>query len=163
VNKETQSIIRNIQNVLNGEPWFGRPVFSILNEIDPKIVFKKPALSSGKPNAGSHSIADLLYHMITWSEFCLKQIDQADKKLIEEIQSRDWRDINPSIHSWQKGLDEFRTIHEHIIEALQSKEDEWLKEKVHFRNFNFRFMLNGLIQHDIYHIGQIAYVKKLLS
>jgi uncharacterized damage-inducible protein DinB len=156
MNKETQSIIRNIQNVLNGEPWFGKPVFTILNEIDPKIVYKKP-------DADSHSIAELLYHMITWAEFCLRQVEKADKKLIEEIQSRDWRDINPSVHTWKGGLDELKFAHDQLIEALETKDDEWLKEKVHFRNFNYRFMLNGLIQHDIYHLGQIAYVKKLLS
>ena len=156
MNKETQSIARNLQNILNGEPWFGRPVFAILNEIDPAIVYKKP-------NANSHSIAELLYHMITWAEFCLRQVEKADKKLIEEIQSRDWRNIDPSVHTWKKGLEELKTIHEQIIGLLESKEDEWLKEKVHSRNFNYRFMLNGLIQHDIYHLGQIAYVKKLLS
>jgi uncharacterized damage-inducible protein DinB len=156
MNKEVQSISRNIQNILNGEPWFGRPVFAILNEIDPKIVYKKP-------DGDSHSIVELLYHMITWAEFCLRQVEKADKKLIEEIESRDWRDINPSIHTWQNGLDELKIIHDQLIEALESKDDEWLKEKVHFRNFNYRFMLNGLIQHDIYHLGQIAYVKKLMS
>jgi len=156
MNKETQSISRNIQNILNGEPWFGRPVFAILNEIDPKIVYKKP-------DGDAHSIAELLYHMITWAEFCLRQLEKADKKLIEEIQARDWRNIEPSVHPWKNGLEELRTIHDQIIEALESKDDEWLKEKVHFRKFNYRFMLNGLIQHDIYHLGQIAYVKKLLA
>lgn len=156
MNKETQSISHNIQNVLNGEPWFGRPVFAILNEIDPNLVYKKP-------NAHSHSIAELLFHMITWAEFCLRQIERADKKLIEEIESRDWIKIDPSVHTWKKGLEELKTIHDRIIEELEAKDDEWLKEKVHFRNFNFRFMLNGLIQHDIYHLGQIAYVKKLLA
>lgn len=156
MNKEVQSISRNIQNILNGEPWFGRPVFAVLTEIDPAIVYKKP-------NANSHSLAELLYHMITWAEFCLRQTEKADKKLIEEIESRDWRNIDPSVHTWKKGLEELKTIHEQIIGLLESKEDEWLKEKVHFRNFNYRSMLNGLIQHDIYHLGQIAYVKKLLS
>jgi hypothetical protein len=31
------------------------------------------------------------------------------------------------------------------------------------RSFNYRFMLNGLLQHNIYHLGQIAYVKKQLD
>ncbi len=156
MNKEIHSIIRNLQNVLNGEPWFGRPVFAILNEINSAIVYKKP-------NANSHSLIELLYHMITWAEFCLKEVEKSDKKLIEEIESRDWIQIEPSKHTWAKGLDELKNIHDRIIEALEPKEDEWLKEKVSLRNFNYRFMLNGLIQHDIYHLGQIAYVKKLLS
>ncbi|OQY93312.1 MAG: hypothetical protein B6D37_11685, partial [Sphingobacteriales bacterium UTBCD1] len=163
MNKEIHSIIRNLQNVLDGAPWYGKPVFTILHEIDPRIVYKKPALQDGRPNAHSHSIAELLYHMITWTEFCWRQVEKADKKLVEEIQSRDWRDINPSVHNWQQGLEELRTLHDHIIAELESKEDEWLKEKVHSRNYNYRFMLNGLIQHNIYHIGQIAYVNKLFS
>ncbi len=163
MNKETQSIIRNLQNILNGEPWYGKPVFTILNEIDPRIVYKKPSLPEGKHNSDNHSIAELLYHMITWAEFCRRQIEKADKKLIEEIESRNWQRIDPSVHTWNKGLEELRSLHDQVIDELGSKNDEWLKEKVHSRNFNYRFMLNGLIQHNIYHIAQIAYVKKLLS
>ena len=156
MNKETQAIIRNLQNVLTGEPWYGRSVYVILEEINPSIVYKKP-------NEKSHSLIELLYHMITWAEFTLKQMEKADKEKIQKIEGRDWIIIDPSIHTWEKGLAELKNIHEKIIAILQSKDDEWLKEKVSLRNFNFRFLLNGLIQHDIYHLGQIAYVKKLLT
>ena len=154
--KETQSIIRNLQNVLTGEPWYGRAVYKILQEINPVIFYKKP-------NYNSHSHAELLYHMITWSEFTLKQIEKAGKEEIEKIEGRDWIIIDPTIHTWQKGLEELKSIHEKIIALLQLKDDEWLKEKVNFRDFNNRFLLNGLIQHNIYHIGQIAYLKKQLD
>ena len=154
--KETQSIIRNLQNVLNSEPWYGRAVYKILEEITSEIVHKKP-------NDKSHSLIELLYHMITWAEFTLMQIKGAGKEEIEKIESRDWISIDPSAHTWQKGLIELKSIHEKIIELLQPKEDEWLKEKVNFREFNYRFLLNGLIQHNIYHIGQIAYLKKQLD
>ena len=53
--------------------------------------------------------------------------------------------------------------HQHIIALLQTKDDEFLKEIVDYRKYNFRFLLNGLIQHNIYHIGQIAYIKKILA
>jgi hypothetical protein len=75
----------------------------------------------------------------------------------------DWREIDPKNHTWEKGVDEFRKIHEKIIAILETKEDSFLKEIVPGREFNFRFMLNGLIQHNIYHLGQIAYLKKLLT
>ena len=41
MNNETQSIIRNLQNVLTGEPWYGRAVFKILEEIDSAHLYKK--------------------------------------------------------------------------------------------------------------------------
>ncbi len=41
MNKEIQSIIRRIENVNSGEPWFGRAIYSILEETDPKKVLAK--------------------------------------------------------------------------------------------------------------------------
>ena len=155
MNKELQSIIRNLQNTLEGEPWFGRPVYTILQEIDPTIVFKKP-------NENSHSLIDLLYHMITWADFTLRRIEgdtEMDMKASEDL---DWRTIDPKIHEWNKGLKEYKSIHTKIIEKLQDKDDDFLKQEVDYRKYNFRFLLNGLIQHNIYHLGQVAYLKKLL-
>jgi hypothetical protein len=58
---------------------------------------------------------------------------------------------------------QLKEAHEQIINLLRHKDDGFLSEMVDFRKYNFRFLLNGLIQHNIYHLGQIAYVKKLLS
>ena len=151
-----QSIIRNLIQVNSGEPWFGRAVFTILDEIDPAIVHQKP-------NENSHSLIQLLYHMNTWAEFTLKSIEKTGKEDIAAIEQMDWREIDPTIHSWQKGLVEFKNANEKIIALLETKNDEFLKEMVGHRKYNFRFLLNGLIQHNIYHLGQMAYVKKLLS
>jgi uncharacterized damage-inducible protein DinB len=156
MNKEIQSIIRSIENTNNGTPWYGRPVYELLEEIDPAIVYKKP-------NENSHSLADLLYHMITWSDFALKRIEGDKEKDMAAFEKMDWRMIDPAIHTWKKGLTEFRYIHKKIIQLLEKKDDEFLKEIVDYRNYNFRFLLNGFIQHNIYHIGQIAYLKKLLE
>lgn len=156
MNKEMQSIISNLKRVNSDEPWFGRAVYTILDEIDPSIVHKKP-------NDNSHSLIELLWHMNTWAEFTLKSIDKAGKENISAIEKMDWREIDPTIHTWQKGLAEFKKINEQIIALLEKKDDAFLKEMVDQRKYNFRFMLNGLIQHNIYHLGQVAYVKKLFS
>jgi hypothetical protein len=74
----------------------------------------------------------------------------------------DWRQIDPEKHTWEKGLAELKTIHEKILQLLEEKDDEFLKEKVDYRNYQFRYLLNGLMQHNIYHAGQIAYITKYL-
>lgn len=154
--KETQSIIKNLQTTLNGQPWFGRAVFPIMEEADETKIHIHPGDTQ-------HSLAELLFHMITWSAFCLKHLEKAPADELKEIEKRDWREIDPGIHSWKKGMIELKTIHSKIISILETKEDDFLKEMVPNREFNFRFMLNGLIQHNIYHLGQVAYVKKLLG
>jgi len=156
MNREIQSIIRNIENTLDGEPWYGRPVYSILREIDSSIAYKKP-----KPD--SHSLIDLLYHMLTWSEFTLKRIENDKINDLAAFEKLDWREIDPEIHDWDEALATFIATHQQIVALLQTKDDTFLGGTVDYRQYNFRFLLNGLIQHNIYHLGQIVYLKKLLT
>jgi uncharacterized damage-inducible protein DinB len=155
MNKEIQSIITNLEKINTSQPWYGRAVYEMLDEIDPAIVYKKPNKQ--------HSLAELLYHMITWADFTLHRIKGDKEKDMAAFEELDWREIDPKIHTWKKGLTEFKAIHKEIIRLLNEKDDAFLKEMVDYRKYNFRFLLNGLIQHNIYHIGQVAYVKKLLQ
>ena len=60
-------------------------------------------------------------------------------------------------------MSEFKRVNKKIIAVLKTKNDEFLKEIVDYRKYNFRFLLNGMMQHHIYHLGQVAYINKLLS
>jgi uncharacterized damage-inducible protein DinB len=154
--KEIDSIIRNLQNTLEGEPWFGRAVYELLGEIE-------ESKTSVKPNNTEHSLLELLWHMNTWAEFTLAHLENKLADEVTTIEQNDWRTISPERHSWKKGIAQLKSVYEKIIGILKKKEDDFLKEPVPNREFNFRFMLNGLIQHTIYHAGQIAYIKKLLA
>lgn len=156
MNKEIQYIISTLQKTLDGEPWYGRPVVAMLEEIDPAMAYKKPA-------ANSHSLADLLFHMNSWAEFTLRRLEGDEQKDDTYFDKIDWRAIDPAVHTWQEGLKQFTNFNQQIISILQQKDDHFLKEMVDFREYNFRFLLNGYIQHNIYHVGQVAYLKKLLE
>ena len=149
-------IITTLKSVLEDEPWFGQSVMKILQSIDTHIVYQKP-------NENSHSVIDLLYHMNTWAEFVLNRMEKNKKENSADFEKLDWRKIDPAEHTWEKGIAQFKVTHDLIIELLETKDDEFLLEKVDEREYDFGFLLQGIIQHDIYHIGQIAYVKKLLS
>ena len=153
---EIQSIIRNLENTLDGDPWYGRPVYAMLREVDSSIAYKKPT-------PGSHSLIDLLYHMLTWAEFTLKRIEKDDINDLAAFEKLDWREIDPKLHDWDEGLAAFIAAHQQIIALLHTKKDTFLDEIVDYRQYDFRYLLNGLIQHNIYHLGQVAYLKKLLA
>ena len=156
MNKQIQTIISNLQTVISGEPWYGRPVYEILEEMDPKKVYIRP-------NNSAHSLIELLWHMVTWADFTLKRIEKDKINDLAAAEELDWRTIDPKVHTWKKGVAAFKAIHKKMIELLKKKDDTFLKEKIDYRKYDFQFLLNGLIQHNIYHLGQIAYLKKLLS
>lgn len=153
---EVQSIIADLGNTLDGAPWFGRPVYALLREVDDSIAFKRPV-------TGSHSLIDLLYHMLTWSQFSLDRLSKAKIDDMNAFDKTDWREIDPEIHNWDEGLAELIATHQQIIAILQTKDDAFLNEPVEYRSYDFRYLLKGLVQHNIYHAGQVAFLKKLLA
>ena len=153
MNKETQSIIKSFESTLSGQPWFGRAVYEILEEVNETNMYTKP-------NGTGHSIIELLWHMNTWAEFSLANLENKSQEELKAIEETDWRIIDEKKHSWEKGLATLKSIHKKITELLSAKDDSLLKEMVPNRSYNFRFMLNGLIQHNIYHAGQVAYFNK---
>ena len=156
MNKELQSIIRSLDNTLDGSPWYGRPVYQILGEVESSVAYEKTS-------PASHSLIDLLYHMLTWAEFTLKRIEKDQINDLAAFEKLDWRQIDPMLHDWDEGLAALVATHQQIIAILQTKTDDFLEEKVDYREYNFRFLLNGLIQHNIYHLGQVALLKKILT
>lgn len=154
-NKEVQSIITNLERVLNGQPWYGEAVMPMLRKIHPAVVYINPD--------HSHAAIEILYHMITWAEFTLHRLQNKQDYDDKTANEMDWRIIDPKIHTWETGLKEFEQVHKQIVAELQKKDDAFLSEMVDYREYNFRFLLNGLIQHNIYHLGQIAFLKNLLG
>ena len=106
---------------------------------------------------------ELLWHMNTWAAFTLAHLEHRPDDELKAMEENDWRIIHAETHNWQHGINQFTSIHKKMVEILHQKEDTFLNEQVPNRNYNFRFMLNGLIQHNIYHAGQIAYIKKMLD
>jgi uncharacterized damage-inducible protein DinB len=149
-------ILLRLENTVNGDPWFGRSALSLLKEVNPELVFMKTG------NSG-HSLADLLWHMITWAQFTLDRLEKKQEEDMAAFESLDWRTIDPGKHSWKKGIKEFNSVYGKISTLLKTKNEAFLEEKVDYRDYNVQFLLNGLIEHTIYHLGQIAYAHKQLS
>ena len=155
MNREILLIAEHIKDSYEGDPWFGRSVTSILNEVDEAIVFEKPN--------GQHSILELLWHMITWKEFTIDRLRNNNEKS-EYFDEKDWIELDHSDKTlWPQGLQRFAKLHNELIELIQQQKDDILSQQVSGKSYDFRKLLYGIIDHDIYHLGQIAYIKKLFQ
>jgi uncharacterized damage-inducible protein DinB len=154
--KEVDLIIHRLEESMSGEPWYGKSVLALLSEIDPGMVYHKPG-------SQSHSMIELLYHMITWMEFVQQRLQKEQYLNPEDLEALDWRKTNPEIHTWNAGISQLTALSNKIIETLKNSSDGLLDETVDYRPYDFRYLLTGIIQHNIYHIGQIALLNKLLK
>ena len=156
MNKEVLLVAEQLKEAYEGDPWYGKNIKSLLEEAGKSDVFQKPN--------GQHSILELLWHMILWREFTISRIRFDDSKRMQYWEENDWRQMDHSNKTlWQKGLQEFARVHNELVELLQQQNDDLLIKPVPERKYNFRKLLHGIVQHDIYHTGQIAYVMKMLK
>ena len=150
--KQIQGLINRLNNIYSGTPWYGTDIQSSLAKVN--------AESGLKPKIpGKRSIAEIIRHMVAWRSYLLEHLKGNSDFDIEIDSETDW----PSTEgmSWQEVLAELEASQRNILACLQPKTDDWLKETIGKRQFNFRFLIEGIIQHDIYHLGQINMLNNL--
>ena len=156
MNNEILVIAKQIKEAYEGDPWYGKSTKKLLSEVDEQIVFEK--------SSGQHSILELLWHMITWKEFTISRLRTDNTLDLNYFEKQDWRELDHSDKAlWKQGLEKFHQTHNELVAIIQQQKDELLSQTVDERKYDFRKLLYGIIEHDIYHLGQIAYIKKLLQ
>src|SRR5688572_22363060 len=98
MNKEIQHIVSLLKATYEGDPWHGRSIKSLLSEVDAEMGLKKPSKNS-------HSIAELVYHMVTWRDFTISRLRPEEGKDTVYFEKIDWRKLDlKNTATWQQGL-----------------------------------------------------------
>jgi uncharacterized damage-inducible protein DinB len=149
-------IAEQLKEAYEGDPWFGKNAARLLAEAGAVNVFEKPN--------GQHSLLELLWHLINWREFTLSRLRGGSEGDVKTFEVNDWRALDHSNKQlWDEGLKTLGAVHTELVNSIQQQQDNLLMERVPGRDYTYRTLLNGIVQHDIYHLGQIAYVTKLLK
>lgn len=155
MNKEIVAIVDQFKDSYQGDPWWGRNANTLLGEVNEKIAVEKPS--------GQHSILELVWHMINWKEFAISRLHEIDGKDLHYFETNDWRHLDHAHKSlWHQGVERLHYVHNELINLLEQQTDELLDKNVAERGYTYRKLFNGILQHDIYHLGQIAYIVKMV-
>lgn len=150
-------IVNQFEEIYSGKPWYGNSISEIFNAIPGTDAVKK--LTPER-----HSIVELVYHMITWRYFVIKQIQGDAEFDVSQNDKNDWREINYNNKNlWDDALSDFDKIHKQLISELNNLEEAVLQKTAPLRNYTYEFLLTGLIQHDMYHLGQISLIGSSLN
>ena len=75
----------------------------------------------------------------------------------------DWPLVgDTSEQAWRQTVESFFSSHLKLVEAIKTLSDERLDATVPGRPYSFYHLFQGMIQHAVYHAGQIALLKKAL-
>ena len=83
---------------------------------------------------------------------------------IELGSEQDWpKNNSPSEDSWSELLTQFKNQNSKILNELKSKSESDFDQLVPGKSYTLSFMIEGLIHHNLYHLGQIVILNKLLE
>lgn len=147
---DIEDSIRQLEAIFEGDPWLGRSILKSLKSIPFKFWDVKPEKSK-------HSIAEFVFHMVDWRVFVVEKLKENQSYSIAMDSEMDWRkDVSIATEREKKEcLAELIKTQEEILKLLAEKSDSWLQEFVLGKDYKNEYMVIGVMQHDIYHLGQI--------
>jgi uncharacterized damage-inducible protein DinB len=150
----TQRILRQYDGVMEGPAWHGDPIWEILDGISAHQ-------AAARPVAGIHSIWEILMHMKFWEEVVILRLAGQRAGLIEERNFPPVPEVTEA--GWHSAREEFRESNRRFREALAKVAGQQLDEKSAAGKRTFYEEAHGVIEHSVYHAGQIALLKKAVQ
>jgi|GEM_PF-90928 len=153
---ELAQYIRQFEKIYNGRPWYGDSLLHKLEQIGPKEAFATPV-------PGVHPVAQLTAHITIWRRVLIEKLKGNAEFKIELNSVEDWpsqKDLREK--GWEKILEELAASQRELLELLSAASDDLLDRKYKDKH-DFRFLIEGVIQHDIYHTGQIGLLQSWLK
>jgi uncharacterized damage-inducible protein DinB len=152
---EIPRVLDQMDRAFDGDAWHGPPLRPMLDGLTAEDASKHPV-------RGAHSIWELAHHLTTWNTVVRDELLGASAQVTPEL---DWPPVwEASEVQWRRAVQNLVEAHNHLRKTVEGLRDEQLDEKPSKRTANSRYvMLHGVVQHDLYHAGQIAILKKALE
>lgn len=106
--------------------------------------------------------ASYIQHLINWRQFVIKKL-LGDLDFDIELNTKaDWSDVTiEQFADWDSLIETLRQSQKQLTALIGDQSDEALQLQVPGKKYNRKHMLQGLIQHEVYHTGQISVYWKL--
>lgn len=155
---ENKLLVERIADLMNagfhGSAWHGPSVLESVKKITPKEASFK--------TSSVHTIAELIYHITSWKLFALKKLQGDEQYEISEEKNFGPHDKVDEFEL-ETLLMELSLSHDELLAELSKKDDDFLTEIVPGTEYNYYTLIHGVIQHDLYHTGQIILLRKLCA
>ena len=151
---EGARIADQLRRAFDGSAWHGPALLELLSDVD-------AATAAAKPVPEAHSIWELLLHIAVWDDAGLRRL--SGKKWQPTGLANFPRVTKPTEAAWRKAVTATKRTHDRLVRTVAALPDSRLRERCPGKRYDFYHLLHGIAQHELYHAGQIAILKKACS
>ncbi len=152
---EAARIADQLRRAFDGDAWHGDSVLQILDGVT-------AVRAAGRSIGRAHTIWELVLHLAAWDGAVLRRLGGVAVELSDAENFPSVTDASET--AWRTALAQVRRVHEELVAAVAALPDSRLYDIVPGKkgaNDTFYYMLHGVVQHELYHAGQIALLKKM--
>ena len=151
---EIERIQDQIVRSLEGEAWHGPSLLELLSGVEAQAAMARPL-----PQA--HTIWEIVLHLSATAELVGARLGGEARTLSPE---EDWPapSSGGGAGAWEADRQRLEQVHRALIEALADLDASRLEAPIVPGFSSVYVTLHGLVQHNLYHAGQIALLKKAL-
>jgi uncharacterized damage-inducible protein DinB len=150
--RESTRIVSLFEKLYNGDPWIDVNIVGVLHKISAEQASKKVS-------ANANSIWEITVHLIHWR---LNVLERVAGKTIETPDNNYFEPVKDNSNkAWAGILNELAISQSRWIDFLKDIQNEDLEQLYPENNMTYYEHIQGIIQHDAYHLGQIVLLSKL--
>ena len=155
---EIERISDQFRRAFDGSAWHGPSVLALLEDVS-------ASQAAARPIPSAHSIWQLVNHIAAWERACLRRLDGDPAQLTDE---EDWPAVSDTSEAaWQQTKQTLVATHQQLLEKIAELDDARLDQPIisdSSTTYSSVYVtLHGGVQHDLYHAGQIALLKKVVN
>ena len=153
---EIERILDQLKRAYEGGAWHGPSVREVLAGVT-------ATQAHARPLQNAHSIWELVHHIAVWENVGRRRLE-GDRAEINISSPEDWPpadDMSDAV--WEQAKAALDRGHEALRKAIAALDESRLDQPILEGLSTTYVTLHGVIQHDLYHAGQIAMLKKALS
>ena len=148
---EISNIVDEAKRAYEGNAWHGPALKELLSDVTPDQAAARPLHSA-------HSIWEIVLHIAGWQSVVSHRLKG---ERIAEPPDGDFPPVDDkSPQAWAKAIAKVESSQRDLIEQISGLPESALQQTAVGTDYTVYFMLHGVIQHTLYHAGQIAVLKK---
>lgn len=152
--KVTERISELFEDLYDGEPWLDVTLVGTLENISAEVAAKKI-------NPQRNSVWEIVNHIISWRGNVFQRVQGIT--ILSPADNYFLPVINQSDKAWQETLLGLKDSQEKWIAFLHGLDEADLEKTYPVNHASYYKHIQGIIQHDAYHLGQIVLLCKIME
>jgi len=143
-----------LNRAFEGNAWHGPSVMEVLSDVTAQQ-------AASRVFSAAHTIWELALHIGAWERACLSRLQGERAELTD---AEDWPPVaDTSDDAWQQLKMRLQQGNRQLRNAVETIDERRLDEAILPGMPSVYITVQGVVQHDLYHAGQIAILKKALT